>query len=274
MHLAAALILGHLHVRRPDLALELALGHAGQSRERAWDVDRRVAPEGAERCCSRSPRPRSRSTPGTVAPRGTGRRPRVSPGSSVGRPCEQTGASRRARQGSDRPFAPSGCVCTGAEARRGQCEEHRRMVRHRIGHALPTSQTGGDQVVGVIAVALRARRADRLATIPARLPEHTIRLDDVSTRHAGGRRDRSSRSCPRNRTGRAQYPDERSCASNAAKSGRAARAMIPSSSSGLSAGAVAAGAVMVRRRRGPSGARSSAPRRPRRRPPAASGRAR
>ena len=62
------------------------------------------------------------------------------------------------------------------EARRRQRHEHRRVLGDRVRDALAAAQAGGDQVVGVLAVALRARRADGLAAVPARLAQHAVRL--------------------------------------------------------------------------------------------------
>jgi hypothetical protein len=50
------------------------------------------------------------------------------------------------------------------------------MLGHGVGHTLAAAQSGGDQLVGVASVALRAGRADRLAAVPARLPEHPVGL--------------------------------------------------------------------------------------------------
>jgi hypothetical protein len=62
------------------------------------------------------------------------------------------------------------------ERRCGQGHEDRRVPRDRVRDAFAASQAGGDEVVGVATVALRARAADRLAPVAARLPEDPIRL--------------------------------------------------------------------------------------------------
>ena len=63
-----------------------------------------------------------------------------------------------------------------AEAGRGQRGEHARMLGHRFGDALAAGQPGPDDLPGVALVHLRAGRADVLAAVAARDPQHTARL--------------------------------------------------------------------------------------------------
>jgi hypothetical protein len=63
-----------------------------------------------------------------------------------------------------------------SEARGGEGDEHERVRGHARRDALPASEAGGDEVVGVLAVALSALRADRLAAVAARLAEDSVRL--------------------------------------------------------------------------------------------------
>src|SRR5438034_5980595 len=62
------------------------------------------------------------------------------------------------------------------EAWCGQCGEHERVGGHAVGYALAAAHAGADQVVGVLTVALRAGRADRLAPVAARLAQYPVRL--------------------------------------------------------------------------------------------------
>ena len=62
------------------------------------------------------------------------------------------------------------------EARCRERQEHGRVLSDRIRHAFAASEAGGDQVVGVLAVALSAGGAHGLAAVPARLAQHAVRL--------------------------------------------------------------------------------------------------
>ena len=62
------------------------------------------------------------------------------------------------------------------ERRRRQGRKDRRMPGHRFRDALAAAQAGGDEVVGVAAVALRARAAHGLTAVAARLPEDPVGL--------------------------------------------------------------------------------------------------
>ena len=63
-----------------------------------------------------------------------------------------------------------------AEARRGQRDEHGRVLGDRVGDALAAPEAGDHKLVRVAAVALRARRADGLAPVPAGLAQNPVRL--------------------------------------------------------------------------------------------------
>ncbi len=54
----------------------------------------------------------------------------------------------------------------GAEARRGQRDEHGRVLGHAVGHAVAASEAGGDHVVGVLIAVARLRAVRRSATQP------------------------------------------------------------------------------------------------------------
>jgi hypothetical protein len=62
------------------------------------------------------------------------------------------------------------------EARRGQRAEHGRVLGDSVGDALAAAQAGADQVVGVLAVAVGAWRADGLAAVAARLAQNPVGL--------------------------------------------------------------------------------------------------
>ncbi len=62
------------------------------------------------------------------------------------------------------------------EARRRQRDEHRRVLGDRRRGRPCRRAARGDQLVGVAAVALGARRADGLAAVAARLAEDPVRL--------------------------------------------------------------------------------------------------
>ena len=91
-------------------------------------------------------------------------------------PCSQVGAFRRGRQRRGRPSGPTRRVCTSPKLGAVRVTNRAGCSVTRVGHTLAAAQSGGDQLVGVAAVALRAGRADRLAAVPARLPEHPVGL--------------------------------------------------------------------------------------------------
>ena len=62
------------------------------------------------------------------------------------------------------------------EARSGQRGKHERMRGHARRHAFAAPHPGADQVVCVLAVALRAGRADSFTAVAARLAQHPVRL--------------------------------------------------------------------------------------------------
>ena len=153
-----------------------------------------------------------------------------------GSPCSQTGCVAARPAAPRLPVRAERARVHGPEARRRQGHEHRRVPAHGVRDALAAPQAGADQVVGVLAVALRARRADRLAPVPARLAEHAVGLGLGRPHALDAVARRRSRSCPAAGPGARSYPEERSCASKASKSGRAARSISPPSSSGVSPG--------------------------------------
>ncbi len=182
VHQAAALVLGHLHVRRRARSRLSRFCVTPVSRAScARQIDRRAPPQLAEQVVPHAPRRRSRSTPGTSAHRGT-RRPRRAPR------CTTAHAVRADRRAAPRPAPPRPAVrperarVHQPEARRGQRDEHAPDApATESGTPLPPRRPGGDQVIGVLAVALGARRADRLAPVPARLAQHAVRLASPST---------------------------------------------------------------------------------------------
>ena len=62
------------------------------------------------------------------------------------------------------------------EARSGQGEEHRRMGRHRLRHALTPFDAGTHELAGVSAVGVRARRTTRLSPRLAGDQQHPVRF--------------------------------------------------------------------------------------------------
>src|SRR5579884_947358 len=63
-----------------------------------------------------------------------------------------------------------------AEGRSGQSHHQSRVLAHRLGDALATSDPGRDELEGVASVDLRTRRATRDATVAACDQEHASRL--------------------------------------------------------------------------------------------------
>ncbi len=204
VHEAAPLVLGDLDVGRADLALERVLRHPGAPRQRAREVDRRVAPQLAERVVPDHRRARSRSSPGTAARPGTRRPRRASRLHDSGRPCGQTGASRRGRQRRGSPSGPSARVCTapklgavsvtntaGCSADRCPGRPCRPAGRRRSGGRRPggsAPRTAGRRPRGGSRTPCAARRRARRR----------------STTRAGGRAASQVSIGPRSRTGRAQ----------------------------------------------------------------------
>ena len=144
--------------------------------ERAPHVDRRVAPQLAEHVVPHHRAARSQSTRGRSARRGRGRPRR-------GSPCRRAArrAGRTARRGA------GGSAAAGRPARARACARGRSSARSsvtntagcsatRVGDALAAPQARADQVVGVLAVALGARRADGLAAVAARLTQDPVGL--------------------------------------------------------------------------------------------------
>jgi len=62
------------------------------------------------------------------------------------------------------------------ERRRRQRDEQHRVLRHRVRHALATTQAGGNELVGIGPVGLRTARTDRRAAIAAAFQQRLIRL--------------------------------------------------------------------------------------------------
>ena len=112
MHEAAALVLGDLDVGGADLALELLLRDLPLAGERARDVDRRVAPQRAERVV---PDHRARVVEALQAQRLTETRIALLVASGAGERhavrAHRPIAARTTWRG--RPSAPSARVCTG-----------------------------------------------------------------------------------------------------------------------------------------------------------------
>ena len=63
----------------------------------------------------------------------------------------------------------------GAEGGGGEGGEHARMRGHRFRDAFAAGEPGADELVGVAAVGLGARRAHRCAAVPARDVDHPVR---------------------------------------------------------------------------------------------------
>jgi hypothetical protein len=175
VHQAAALVLGHLHVGDLDQFAQALLRDAGELGELAWQVDRGVAPQLAEQVvpdhCSlvvkavqaqRLPEARIIRAVDAAA----GEHDAVAADRAV---AARMAAQRRAVRAED-------VGVYDPEAWRGQRREDRRMASYRVGHAFAAPEAGGDELPGVAAVALRARPADRLAPVPARLSEQPVRF--------------------------------------------------------------------------------------------------
>ena len=118
-----------------------------QARELARQVDRRAAPQLAERVVPEHARPRGRST---RAERLAEARVVlvVHPAAGEPTPCAQTGASRRGRQRRGLPSGPSGRVCTSPKLG-AVSVTNTAGARPPCRDALAAAQAGGDQVVGV-----------------------------------------------------------------------------------------------------------------------------
>jgi hypothetical protein len=85
------------------------------------------------------------------------------------------------------------------EARRGEGDEHGRVLDHGLGDAFAASEPGSEQLVGVAAVALGAGRTDGLATVAAGLSEDPVRF--------GGRRPDAPATVPVARLDPPDQPD-------------------------------------------------------------------
>ena len=235
VHQAAALVLGDLRrTRRAPARLQRAPA-SSRPGARARAGGRSSCSATARRaCCSTRPRPRSRSTRGTAARRGTDRPRRGPRGTRAARRAGRP--ARRGAAGSAAAARPGRAarVCTSPKLGAVSVTNTAGCSAIDVRDALAAAQAGGDQVVGVLAVALRARRADRLAAVPARLAQHAVGLGvgrphaPVAVPVAGLDRARAA--------GRAARSSRTSAAAprSAGKSGARGALDEPSSSSGAS----------------------------------------
>ena len=173
VHQAAALVLGDLHERGTNVLLELRLRYPGQPRERTRDVDRRVAPELADAVV---PRECARVVEAAGAERLTETRVIT----VVHCRTREPHAVRADLGVASWPAAPwltrrvERARVHEPEARCREGDEHGGVLNHDVGDALAAAEAGADEVVGVLAVALRARRADGFAAVAARLSEDAV----------------------------------------------------------------------------------------------------
>ena len=212
VHEAAALVLGDLRVRHAHELPQPLVGHPGQPGKHARQVDRGAAPEFRKRVV-----PDHRS--GVVEAVRADRLAQAQVVFAVHLAAGQPDAVLAGRRVPAWAAAPRPAVWANAsrvhepEAGRREGDEQSRVLDHGVGHTFATAQSGGDQLVGVAAVALRAGRADRLAAVPARLPEHPVGLA-VRRPHppptlAVARLDPTAE-----QDGTGAVAEERSCASN------------------------------------------------------------
>ena len=175
VHEPALLVLGDLHVRRAHEALESLLRDAEPASELARQVDRGPPPQLAEQVV---PQQRARVVEALAAQRLA--QARIVLGVHArARERVAVRADRRVAAGPAAPRPPvrsEHASVNRPEARRRQRGEDHRVLGDAVRHALAAAHPGGDQVVGVLAVALGARGTDRLAPVPARLPEHAVGL--------------------------------------------------------------------------------------------------
>jgi hypothetical protein len=175
VHQPALVILARLGVGEAHLLAQRSLRDPQQAGDRAWQVDRRPAPQLAD-CVVPGHRawvvetlradwlpqtvvtlvvdvaaghPNPVRTDDCIPPRAAAQRPPI------------RGLTARVH----RP-----------ERRRGQCDEHGRVLHHAVGYALAAPQPGGDQVVGVLAVALSTRRTNSFAAVGACLAQNPVGL--------------------------------------------------------------------------------------------------
>ena len=203
VHEPAALVLGDLDVGDAHELAQPLLRHPGLPRERARQVDRSVRRHSSPSALFHSTAPwwskHSRQSGS----------PRHGVVLVVHARAGEPDAVLADRRVAARPAAPRLPVraerarVDGPKLGAVSVTNTRRVLGHRVGDALAAAQAGGDQVVGVLAVALRARRADGLAAVPARLAQHPS--GSVSVDHTRRRPCPSQVSIvPRRRTGRAQ----------------------------------------------------------------------
>ena len=114
-----------------------------------------------------------RSSPGTAGGR-AGSSSSWRSKQASGTPCGQCSRSRRGRHGRVRPARSVRWVWTGPKRGCGEGEEHARVLGDRGGDAFAADQAGGDELVGVGAVGLRAGRADGGAAVAARVVDHPV----------------------------------------------------------------------------------------------------
>jgi hypothetical protein len=182
VHQAALVVLADVRVRRRDAPLGLGLGEAGVAGDVAAQVDRRAPPQLADRVVP------DHGAVVVVAVQAQ----RLAEARVV--LVVQLAARQRHAVRADRRVAPGAAVARlavravplrvhRAEARCRQRDEHHRMLRDRFGDALAAAQAGDQQLVGVPAIGLGARRTDRGAPVAARLPEHAVGLG-VGREHA------------------------------------------------------------------------------------------
>jgi hypothetical protein len=175
VHQAAVLVLRHLHVGHPDLLVQTLLGDPKQLGELSGEVDRRAAPQLAEQVVPHD---------GALVIEAV-RAQRLPEARVLG--GVHAAAGQRDAVAADRPLparmAPERLTVRAEDVgvhdpERRCCErrEERRVPGHGVGDAFAAFEAGRDEVVGVAAVALRARPADRLPPVAARLSEDPVRL--------------------------------------------------------------------------------------------------
>ena len=166
----AALVLGDLHVGDAHAPAQLAVREAGQARELARDLDRRPPPQLRRQ---RVPQHRVLVVEAVRAQRLAQPRVVLVVDLAARQPHPVRAHVRRAARGRQRCARPPANrrECTGPKLGAVSVTNTIGCSAHRLRHALAAAQPGGDELVRVAAVGLRARRADRLAAIAAALQQ-------------------------------------------------------------------------------------------------------
>ena len=176
------LVLDDLYEREPDVLLELGRRRVQQARQSPEGVDSRSAPQLREEAVEHD------VLVVAVALRADG----LAQQSIVAVVMRKTGelgpvrAVLRRRGRMARPGSRLGPRVHGSEGRSCQRREDHRVGGDRLRHSLPAGEACHDEVAGVVAIDVRARRATGLAPVAARLEDETLVSTVVGDLSRGG----------------------------------------------------------------------------------------